>query len=206
MIKQCKQCDTINPQHNDYCVECGSKLPKAKAMESRHHSISGNKPQPKSSFFTAGCGLIIFVILIIIFVPLIIASIHNSNNAAITGIRVQAPDAAATTARSLSPSTAPAVAPATAAGAPAKGLALFRLNGCVMCHLNEGRTAGPVCPQLKGTTRDDTYIRNQIALGRNAMPSFPSVTEDQKTDIIAYIRYLSGPTGDTLPPGASPAG
>ncbi|NWJ96896.1 MAG: cytochrome c [Chloroflexi bacterium] len=114
--------------------------------------------------------------------------------------------AAAAPAAAAPAAAAPAAAAPAAAGDPAKGLALFRANGCVMCHLNEGRTAGPVCPQLKGTARDDTYIRNQIANGRNAMPPFASVTEDQKTDIIAYIRYLSGPTGDALPPGASPAG
>ncbi|NWJ95562.1 MAG: c-type cytochrome [Chloroflexi bacterium] len=87
--------------------------------------------------------------------------------------------------RSLSPNN-----PTTASsGDPAKGLTLFRANGCIACHLNEGRTAG-IGLKLQGTTRDDTYIRNQIKTGRNAMPPFPQITEDQKTDIIAYIRSL----------------
>ena len=29
MIKRCKQCETVNAIRNDYCIECGSKLPKA---------------------------------------------------------------------------------------------------------------------------------------------------------------------------------
>jgi mono/diheme cytochrome c family protein len=68
-------------------------------------------------------------------------------------------------------------------------LALFRSNGCISCHLDEGRTEG-IGLKLQGTTRDDAYIRNQIATGRNAMPPFPNITEAQKTDIIAYIRSL----------------
>ena len=75
------------------------------------------------------------------------------------------------------------------AGDPANGLKLFQANNCGLCHANGGRTAG-TGPVLAGTPRDDDYIRNQLKNGKAPMPAFPQLTEQQQTDLIAYIRSL----------------
>ena len=79
---------------------------------------------------------------------------------------------------------------------------LFRTN-CTQCH-NSGAeggalTEGKSAPSLKGTSAKHIYEAMQT--GPQSMPSFPDTTmpQQQKKDIIAYIKAINGP--ETATPG-----
>jgi mono/diheme cytochrome c family protein len=76
-------------------------------------------------------------------------------------------------------------------GGPPPNVEQLFATVCGWCHNDGGRVAGHG-PKLMGTTRSDDYIRERIMLGKEgAMPAFSGVfTDDQLTDIIAYIRAL----------------
>jgi len=91
----------------------------------------------------------------------------------------------------------------------AAGERLFQANGCVTCHLADGTGRAPSLLAVYGApvhltdgqtvTADDAYVRESI-LSPNAkivlgykpiMPSFQGqLTEEQISDLIAYIRSL----------------
>jgi len=88
---------------------------------------------------------------------------------------------------------------------PARGGELFRLN-CASCHNFTGRggalSAGKYAPQLDPATEDQIYTA--MLTGPQNMPKFSDrqLTPDEKKDIIAYIKSVSGtnnnPGGDAL--------
>jgi len=91
----------------------------------------------------------------------------------------------------------------------AAGQKIFQQSGCGTCHLADGTGPGPTLLGLYGqpvrltngqtVTADDAYIRESIVLPRAKivlgytpiMPSFQGqLTEEQMTNVIAYIRLL----------------
>jgi mono/diheme cytochrome c family protein len=62
---------------------------------------------------------------------------------------------------------------------------------CGFCHSDGGRVAGKG-PQLMNSPRDDDFLRNRIAGGKQgAMPAFGgSFTGPQIDEIVKYIRAL----------------
>ncbi len=106
----------------------------------------------------------------------------------VTTAQTTAAAAPATTAAASGATTA-AAGGGAAAGDTAKGLALFNSNTCGTCHLQGGKAKG-IGPALINSPRDDAYIRTQLKNGKGQMPAYPNLTEDQQTDIIAYIRSI----------------
>ncbi|MFD6419210.1 c-type cytochrome [Streptomyces sp. NPDC060194] len=84
----------------------------------------------------------------------------------------------------------------------AKGGVLFR-NNCSQCHNFTGEggalTEGKYAPSLEGVT--EKHIYEAMQTGPQNMPSFPDTTmpEQEKKDIIAYIKSVNGE--DTASPG-----
>ncbi|WP_299530946.1 c-type cytochrome [uncultured Streptomyces sp.] len=84
----------------------------------------------------------------------------------------------------------------------AKGGELFRTN-CAQCHNFTGEggalTHGKYAPDLEGVS--EKHIYEAMQTGPQNMPSFPDSTmpEQQKKDIIAYIKTVNGE--DTESPG-----
>jgi len=94
-----------------------------------------------------------------------------------------------------------------AQGDPAKGEALFKNSGCNACHALDKRMTGPALGKLLTEDTDDKWIthwiQNNQALiaakdpkaikiydefGQAGMPTFPSITDADAADIIAYVR------------------
>jgi len=108
-------------------------------------------------------------------------------------------------------------APATA-GVPEEGKAIFE-ERCAVCHGKQGRGDGPEAPFLSprpaslisaGTSvKTDAEILAVIANGkpRTSMPAWKDLlTEEQRRDVLAYIRTLIRfqPKPLTPPPPAGP--
>ncbi len=89
---------------------------------------------------------------------------------------------------------------------PARGGELFRLN-CASCHNFTGRggalSSGKFAPSLDPAS--DTQIYAAMLTGPQNMPKFTDrqLTPDEKKDIIAYIKSVSG---DNNNPGGNPIG
>jgi ubiquinol-cytochrome c reductase cytochrome c subunit len=89
---------------------------------------------------------------------------------------------------------------------PARGGELFRLN-CASCHNFTGRggalSSGKFAPPLDSAS--DTQIYAAMLTGPQNMPKFTDrqLTSDEKKDIIAYIKSVSG---DNNNPGGNPIG
>ncbi|MFD5751435.1 c-type cytochrome [Streptomyces sp. NPDC127033] len=83
-----------------------------------------------------------------------------------------------------------------------KGGELFRTN-CAQCHNFTGEggalTHGKSAPSLEGV--DPKHIYEAMQTGPQNMPSFPdsSMPEQQKKDIIAYVKAVNG--DETVSPG-----
>jgi mono/diheme cytochrome c family protein len=83
------------------------------------------------------------------------------------------------------------------------GAALFRDKGCTYCH-GVGGVGTRKAPSLIGLPKDKTWtpekITAQILNGGQKMPPFrESVTDDDVTDLIAYLRAKNKP----VPPPAT---
>jgi len=83
------------------------------------------------------------------------------------------------------------------------GAALFRDKGCTYCH-GVGGVGTKKAPSLTGLHKDKAWtpekITNQILNGGQKMPPFrDSVTDDEVTDLIAYLRAKNKP----VPPPAT---
>jgi len=82
------------------------------------------------------------------------------------------------------------------------GAVLFRDKGCTYCH-GVGGVGTKKAPSLIGLPKDKTWtpekITTQILNGGRKMPPFrESVSDDDVTDLIAYLRAKSKP----VPPPA----
>jgi mono/diheme cytochrome c family protein len=82
------------------------------------------------------------------------------------------------------------------------GAVLFRDKGCTYCH-GVGGVGTKKAPSLTGLPKDKIWtpekITNQILNGGQKMPPFrESVTDDDVTDLIAYLRAKNKP----VPPPA----
>ena len=82
------------------------------------------------------------------------------------------------------------------------GAILFRDKGCTYCH-GIGGVGTKKAPSLIGLPKDKTWspdkITNQILNGGQKMPPFrESVTDEDVTDLIAYLRAKNKP----VPPPA----
>jgi mono/diheme cytochrome c family protein len=85
------------------------------------------------------------------------------------------------------------------------GAVLFRDKGCTYCH-GIGGVGTTKAPALTSLYKDKTWtpekITNQILNGGQKMPPFrDSITDDEVTDLIAYLRAKNKPVP---PPAASP--
>ncbi len=83
------------------------------------------------------------------------------------------------------------------------GAVLFRDKGCTYCH-GVGGVGTKKAPSLIGLPKDKTWtpdkITAQILNGGQKMPPFrESVTDDDVTDLIAYLRAKNKP----VPPPAA---
>ena len=89
---------------------------------------------------------------------------------------------------------------------PARGGELFRLN-CASCHNFTGRggalSSGKYAPPLDAAT--ETQIYAAMLTGPQNMPKFSDrqLSPEEKEDIIAYIKSVSG---DQNNPGGNPLG
>jgi mono/diheme cytochrome c family protein len=93
------------------------------------------------------------------------------------------------------------------------GAVLFRDKGCTYCH-GVGAIGTKKAPSLTGLPKDKTWtpekITNQILNGGQKMPPFrESVTDQDVTDLIAYLRAKNKPTPPPPPsqdsePSSSP--
>ncbi|MGA8744023.1 MAG: cytochrome c [Terracidiphilus sp.] len=77
------------------------------------------------------------------------------------------------------------------------GAILFRDKGCTYCH-GVGAVGTKKAPALTGLPKDKTWtpekITNQILNGGQKMPPFrESVTDEDVTDLIAYLRAKNKP-------------
>ncbi len=77
------------------------------------------------------------------------------------------------------------------------GAILFRDKGCTYCH-GVGAVGTKKAPALTGLPKDKTWtpekITNQILNGGQKMPPFrESVTDEDITDLIAYLRAKNKP-------------
>jgi mono/diheme cytochrome c family protein len=92
---------------------------------------------------------------------------------------------------------APWVMDGAATGDPAKGKGVFD-SSCAVCH-NPASTIG--APSLKGLFKKDKLksgkkvteanVRARIDEGGGGMPSFKdALTDDEKNDLIAYLKTL----------------
>ena len=87
-------------------------------------------------------------------------------------------------------SVAPTPAPPATAGGP--GEQVFAANGCSGCHtLSVAGATGTVGPNLDQTQLDEAGIVAVVRNGRNAMPPFGQLSEDELEGVAKYI--LSSP-------------
>lgn len=145
--------------------------------------------KPRSSWFL---GVVLSLALALVLVAC--GDVDTASTAVSSTIRIPAtpttqPPASNTTAPASGGGATTAAGGGAAGGDAANGLKLFNSNNCGLCHPNGGKTAGTGL-KLQGTTRDDAYIRAQLKNGKGAMPAYPKLTEQEQTDIIAYIRSL----------------
>ncbi|MCL4486963.1 MAG: c-type cytochrome [Chloroflexi bacterium] len=146
-----------------------------------------------------------------------------------TTVPTTAPTALATTAATAAATKAATTAATTAATAPAAsaaaGEALFTQNGCASCHKADGTGVGPSFVGLYGKpvhlangqtlTTDAAFLRKciltpdqvRVANYSPQMPSFQGKLSDQQlTDLIAYIQSLGTKPPLTPISGAAPSG
>jgi mono/diheme cytochrome c family protein len=93
------------------------------------------------------------------------------------------------------------------------GAVLFRDKGCTYCH-GVGGIGTKKAPSLTGLPKDKTWtpekITNQILNGGQKMPPFrDSVTDEDVSDLIAYLRARNKPEPPPAPtqdsaPASSP--
>ncbi len=95
---------------------------------------------------------------------------------------------AATTTAAVGGGAATTVAGVT--GNATAGQAAFRTN-CQSCHLNGGRNAGGIGPQLSVSPNagDPNYIRNIVRKGKGAMAAIDKeqVTDAELENLVAYV-------------------
>jgi mono/diheme cytochrome c family protein len=90
------------------------------------------------------------------------------------------------------------------------GAVLFRDKGCTYCH-GVGGVGTKKAPALTGLPKDKTWtpdkLTNQILNGGQKMPPFrDSVTDEDVSDLIAYLRAKNKPVPPDAPsPDVSPA-
>lgn len=96
--------------------------------------------------------------------------------------------APATTAPATTAPTQTEAPTETAPGDVAAGQAFFQQT-CQGCHLNGGRSAGGVGPQLAGRNLTAQAIRNQIVNGGGGMPAGLAQGEDLD-NVVAYVLSL----------------
>ncbi|MBY0398085.1 MAG: cytochrome c [Thermoleophilia bacterium] len=92
------------------------------------------------------------------------------------------------------PATPPRGEPTTPGGPPgqpppagdaAAGQQLFAAT-CSACHMNNGRSAGGVGPQLAGQGLDEALVRETVTNGRGAMPG-GLVSGTDLDNVVAYV-------------------
>ena len=99
------------------------------------------------------------------------------------GKTVTAPPAGG--AATAPPETAGGGGGGEASGDAAAGLAVFD-STCTSCHLNDGKDAGGVGPQLAGMGLDAQTIENQVVNGGGAMPA-GLVSGTDLDNVVAYV-------------------
>jgi mono/diheme cytochrome c family protein len=87
------------------------------------------------------------------------------------------------------------------------GAALFRDKGCSFCH-GVGGVGSKKAPALTGLPADKVWtpekITDQILNGGQKMPPFrDSVTDDEVSDLIAYLRAKEKPDPPPAPAAAA---
>jgi len=87
------------------------------------------------------------------------------------------------------------------------GRKYYSIN-CAVCHGLAGRGDGPATkygifpfPIVGGMARTDGYIFGMIRNGRNNMPPYNRIEEQDRWDIVNYIRALQGGPGAGAPTG-----
>lgn len=84
---------------------------------------------------------------------------------------------------------------------PAKGKELFEINGCALCHGEDGSGDGPMADNLKNKPRNfrdyhemsrmpDVRMEQAIREGLQgtAMPAFPDLSQQDIEALVAYLR------------------
>jgi mono/diheme cytochrome c family protein len=85
-----------------------------------------------------------------------------------------------------------------------RGRKSYQIN-CAVCHGALGQANGPVVkyglfpaslgPTSPSAARSDGYLFAVIRNGKNTMPSYNRIDEDERWDLVNYIRSLQGKTG-----------
>ncbi|HRO46710.1 PQQ-binding-like beta-propeller repeat protein [Agriterribacter sp.] len=78
-----------------------------------------------------------------------------------------------------------------------KGQQLYTLNNCTMCHGSD-RKGTHVYPALLGLSKKYSFaeISGLLQSGRGQMPAYPNLTEEDKTDLIAFLLRDNAEVGE----------
>jgi len=78
---------------------------------------------------------------------------------------------------------------ATGTDAKARGQVIYE-QLCLRCHGAEGQAHYRKAAILANCTKGDDYIRTTVTQGREKMPAFPFLNDEEKSDLLAYINTL----------------
>ncbi len=139
--------------------------------------------------------IMLFILASMVVLTFLAISDLNAAVASTTNVSTPAstaPPASATTAAPPGGATTATAAPA-GNGDAAAGAKTFR-GVCQACHLNGGRNAGGVGPQLSNSPNagDPAYIRNIVRNGKGAMAAIDkdTVSDAELENIVAYIASI----------------
>lgn len=86
------------------------------------------------------------------------------------------------------------VMPVAFAGDPFAGSNIY-VEHCVSCHGADGRGEIAGTPSFRGgalLTRSDSLLKDTVRSGKNLMPSFRGLLEEQQIDdVVTYIRTFN---------------
>ena len=107
----------------------------------------------------------------------------------VSGTTTAAPTTTAATTTAAAETTA-----AAAVGDPAAGKTVFASSGCVACHtLADAGSTGAVGPNLDQTKPSAALVRERVANGLGAMPSYASqLSATQVDDVVEYVSAVAG--------------
>jgi mono/diheme cytochrome c family protein len=78
----------------------------------------------------------------------------------------------------------------TLSGDPVTVGKVIYANNCIACHGPGGDLNAAGAKNLRATQLDDASIKTLIRNGKNAMPGYKTLTEEQLDGLVAYVKTL----------------